>query len=80
MADQEHEKQPAPPADADDKSSLHNGLCYNEQRDVEFFVCVPTAWLTVDVGEFTLFFPNDAHAPLVDTEAMIRKTVNKIRV
>ena len=24
MADQEHEKQPAPPAEADDKSSLHN--------------------------------------------------------
>lgn len=62
-----------------DKSSLHNGLGYNEQRDVEFFDCEPTAWLTVDVGEFALFFPNDAHAPLVGTEAMIRKAVFKIR-
>lgn len=60
--------------------SLKNGLGYNDKRDIEFFDCEPTTWLTVDVGEFALFFPNDAHAPLVGTEPTIRKAVFKITV
>ena len=63
-----------------DSSSLKNGLGYNEKRDIEFFDCEPTSWLMVNVGEFALFFPNDAHAPLVGTAESIRKAVFKIKV
>lgn len=63
-----------------DAGSLKNGLGYNEKRDIEFFDCEPNTWLTVHVGEFVLFFPNDAHAPLVGTAPEIRKAVFKIKV
>ncbi|MDO4997786.1 MAG: YhcH/YjgK/YiaL family protein [Neisseria sp.] len=63
-----------------DKKDLQNGLGYDAQRDVEFFNCEASTWLQVDVGEFVLFFPNDAHAPLVGNEQSIRKAVFKIRV
>ena len=52
----------------------------DEKRDIEFFDCEPETWLTLQPGEFTLFFPNDAHAPLVGGEKSIRKAVFKIRV
>ena len=42
--------------------------------------CEPETWLTLQPGEFALFFPNDAHAPLVGGEKTIRKAVFKIRV
>ena len=59
---------------------LKNGLGYDEKRDIEFFDCEPETWLTLQPGEFALFFPNDAHAPLVGGEKSIRKAVFKIRV
>ena len=51
-----------------------------EETDIEFFDCEPETWLTLQPGEFALFFPNDAHAPLVGGEKSIRKAVFKIRV
>ena len=63
-----------------DRGRLKNGLGYNEKRDIEFFDCEPETWLTLEPGEFTLFFPNDAHAPLVGDRPNIRKVVFKIRV
>lgn len=63
-----------------DRACLKNGLGYDEQKDIEFFDCEPTKWLDVEVGDFALFFPNDAHAPLVGHEPFIRKAVFKIRV
>ena len=63
-----------------DRGRLKNGLGYNEKRDIEFFDCEPETWLTLEPGEFALFFPNDAHAPLVGDRANIRKVVFKIRV
>ena len=62
-----------------DRNRLTNGLGYNEARDIEFFNCTPETWLTINPGEFGLFFPNDAHAPLVGSEKQIRKAVFKIR-
>ena len=59
---------------------MKNGLGYDEKRDIEFFDCEPETWLTLQPGEFALFFPNDAHAPLVGGEKSIRKAVFKIRV
>ena len=63
-----------------DRGRLKNGLGYNEKRDIEFFDCEPETWLTLEPGEFALFFPNDAHAPLVGDRANIRKAVFKIRI
>ena len=63
-----------------DRGRLKNGLGYNEKRDIEFFDCEPETWLTLEPGEFALFFPNDAHAPLVGDKANIRKAVFKIRI
>ena len=63
-----------------ERGRLKNGLGYDEKRDVEFFDCEPETWLDIRVGEFALFFPNDAHAPLVGEAETIRKAVFKIRV
>lgn len=63
-----------------DRGRLKNGLGYDEKRDIEFFDCEPETWLTLQPGEFALFFPNDAHAPLVGDRPNIRKAVFKIRV
>lgn len=62
-----------------DRGRLKNGLGYNEEKDIEFFDCPPETWLDIAPGEFVLFFPNDGHAPLVGSEAFIRKAVFKIR-
>lgn len=61
-----------------DAREVKNGLGYNETRDIEFFDCAPTTWLTVSPDEFILFFPHDAHAPLVGNHQWIRKAVFKI--
>ncbi|WP_416190842.1 YhcH/YjgK/YiaL family protein [Neisseria sp. CCUG12390] len=62
-----------------DRSRLKNGLGYQEEKDIEFFDCIPEVWLDIHPGEFVLFFPNDGHAPLVGSEQTIRKAVFKIR-
>ncbi|ASK28019.1 YhcH/YjgK/YiaL family protein [Neisseria chenwenguii] len=62
-----------------DRSHLENGLGYDEKRDIEFFDCGCETWFELHPGEFALFFPDDAHAPLVGSAATIRKAVFKIR-
>lgn len=62
-----------------DRSRLQNGLGYDEKRDIEFFDCTPESWLEIGIGEFALFFPDDAHAPLVGSSKTVRKAVFKIR-
>ena len=63
-----------------DRGCLKNGTGYDEARDIEFFDCPCETWLDIHVGEFALFFPADGHAPLVGSEAAIRKAVFKIRL
>ncbi|GAB2526301.1 NanQ anomerase/TabA/YiaL family protein [Rufibacter soli] len=52
---------------------------YSAERDVYFFDVRPTSWFDVPAGFFTIFFPNDVHAPLA-TEEVVRKVVLKIAV
>ncbi|MEQ1663140.1 MAG: YhcH/YjgK/YiaL family protein [Thiobacillus sp.] len=52
---------------------------YNEARDIRFFNDTPSSWITTPAGSFCLFFPDDAHAPLV-SDGFIRKIVVKIAV
>jgi YhcH/YjgK/YiaL family protein len=52
---------------------------YDAARDIQFFDDAPASWIATPPGSFCLFFPDDAHAPLVST-GMIRKVVLKIAV
>ncbi len=50
---------------------------YDAARDIRFFDDPPSSWIATPAGSFCIFFPEDAHAPLVG-EGMIRKVVMKI--
>ncbi|HEY3326819.1 MAG TPA: YhcH/YjgK/YiaL family protein [Novimethylophilus sp.] len=50
---------------------------YSAERDIRFFRDAPTSWIATPPGAFCIFFPEDAHAPLVGAGS-IRKVVLKI--
>jgi YhcH/YjgK/YiaL family protein len=50
---------------------------YSAERDVQFFFDTPSSWIATPPGAFCIFFPEDAHAPLVAT-CKIRKAIFKI--
>jgi biofilm protein TabA len=52
---------------------------YSAERDIRFFRDAPASWIATPPGAFCIFFPEDAHAPLVG-EGIIRKAVFKIAV
>jgi YhcH/YjgK/YiaL family protein len=52
---------------------------YDAARDIRFFNDTPASWIATPPGTFCLFFPEDAHAPLVSA-GMVRKVVVKIAV
>lgn len=52
---------------------------YDAGRDIRFFNDAPAGWIAVPAGAFCIFFPEDAHAPLVSSGA-IRKAVVKVAV
>lgn len=52
---------------------------YDAEKDIEFFKDQPDGWNDVPPGSFVIFFPQDAHAPLVG-EGEIHKAVLKIAV
>lgn len=50
---------------------------YNADNDIEFFKDKPESWTKVPAGSFAIFFPQDAHAPLV-SDGEVHKVVLKI--
>ncbi len=50
---------------------------YDPEKDIEFFADVPNSYVTVHPGEFVIFFPDDAHAPLIGT-GVVHKVVIKV--
>lgn len=54
-------------------------VAYNEERDIQFFADAADAWISTPANSFCIFFPKDAHAPLVGT-GRIRKLIFKIAV
>lgn len=50
---------------------------FSTERDIRFFHDSPATWIATPPGAFCIFFPEDAHAPLVG-EGIIRKVVFKI--
>jgi YhcH/YjgK/YiaL family protein len=53
---------------------------FDSERDIVFYNDSPTEYFTLDKGEFIIFFPDDAHAPCIDTDENHMKLVVKISV
>ena len=49
------------------------------KEDIQFFHDAPATWIATPPGAFCIFFPEDAHAPLVSSGS-IRKAIFKIAV
>jgi YhcH/YjgK/YiaL family protein len=52
---------------------------YSIDRDIRFFLDAPASWIPVPPDHFCIFFPEDAHAPLVGT-GPIHKVIFKIAI
>jgi len=52
---------------------------HSEDKDIRFFHDAPVSWIAVPPDHFCIFFPEDAHAPLVG-DGQIRKVIFKIAV
>jgi biofilm protein TabA len=52
---------------------------YSEDRDIAFFFDRPAVWLPLAKGQFMIFFPDDAHAPLA-ADGPLHKVVVKLLV
>ncbi|MEW6646587.1 MAG: YhcH/YjgK/YiaL family protein [Pseudomonadota bacterium] len=60
--------------------ACHNPVAaFNSEKDIQFFHDAPHSWVTAHAGSFCIFFPDDAHAPLV-SDGLIHKVVLKIEV
>lgn len=53
---------------------------YDEERDIEFYGDEIKEWVEIERGEFVIFMPEDAHAPLVGEGDGHRKIVVKVSV
>ncbi|MDF2576810.1 MAG: tabA [Chlamydiales bacterium] len=51
---------------------------YDLEKDIAFFFDRPKTWLSMGNSQFAIFFPTDAHAPLLGEEAEIQKIIIKI--
>ncbi len=52
---------------------------YDPNTDVGFFADEPEAWLNLRPGRFAIFFPEDAHMPMVSTDEL-HKVIVKVAV
>lgn len=52
---------------------------YDQDEDIRFFADRPDAWLATASGAFAIFFPEDAHLPLI-SPGEIHKVVVKVAV
>lgn len=54
-------------------------MAYDSEKDVILFDDEPDAWLATSPGAFAIFFPEDAHMPLI-APGQLHKVVVKIAV
>jgi YhcH/YjgK/YiaL family protein len=52
---------------------------HNMEKDIRFFHDAPASWVAVPPDHFCIFFPEDAHAPLV-ASGRVRKVIFKVAV
>ena len=50
---------------------------YDRKSDIQFFADKPDSWISTKSGSFVIFFPEDAHMPLISS-GQIHKVVIKI--
>ena len=53
---------------------------YDPGRDIVFFKDAPEKTISVGPGQLVVFFPEDAHAPLIGEGGIVRKLVVKVRI
>ena len=53
---------------------------FDTERDIVFYNDKPNEYITLNKGEFIIFFPEDAHAPCIDTTNNHLKLIVKISV
>jgi biofilm protein TabA len=58
-------------------SCKHPSEEYDQETDIQFFADEPDAWLSTGSGAFAIFFPEDAHMPLISS-GQIHKVVVKV--
>ena len=47
------------------------------ERDIRFFADPPVSWLPVEPGIFVIFFPEDAHLPMISS-GLLHKVIVKV--
>jgi len=52
---------------------------YDKDADIQFFTDDPDIWLPVEPGFFVIFFPEDAHMPMISA-GQLHKVVVKVAV
>jgi biofilm protein TabA len=52
---------------------------HSMEKDIRFFHDAPASWVAVPPDHFCIFFPEDAHAPLVGS-GTVRKVIFKVAV
>ena len=52
---------------------------YNKDKDCAFYSDRPTTFIDLEPGQFAIFFPEDAHAPIIG-EGTVRKLIAKVRI
>jgi YhcH/YjgK/YiaL family protein len=52
---------------------------HSEEKDIRFFTDAPASWIATPPDHFCIFFPEDAHAPLV-SNSQVRKVIFKVAV
>lgn len=55
---------------------------YDKEKDIEFLNGEKFNFVNVQEGEFTIFYPNDVHAPMlsVEDDIEIKKVIVKIKI
>jgi len=48
---------------------------FDASKDIVFFGDRPSVWLRLPPGTFAVFFPDDAHAPLAGSDAVVKAIV-----
>lgn len=51
---------------------------YSAERDIVFYEDLPDGFLSLSAGQMAVFFPSDAHAPLIG-RGEVRKCIVKVR-
>ncbi len=61
------------------QSCTQSSASYDQESDIQFFLDKPDAWISTNSGSFAIFFPEDAHMPMISAE-VLHKVIVKIAI